>query len=700
MAVPESRPIQTVLIANRGEIARRIIRTCRRLGLRVVALHTDTDRAALHAREADVAVAVGSYLDIDEVVAAAVAAGADAVHPGYGFLSERAEFAAALDAAGITLVGPSAAVMEQMGRKDRARAIAVAAGVPVVPSYEVADDPASFAYPVLVKAAAGGGGKGMRVVRTQAEYADAVAAARREAAAAFGDDTLLVEKYVESGRHIEVQVLGDTHGTVVHLFERDCSTQRRHQKVLEEAPAPTISEQVRESVTAAAVALAREVGYTGAGTVEFLFDNASDQAYFLEMNTRLQVEHPVTELAVSVAGRSPDLVELQLRVAAGEPLPFTQADVAITGHAIEARVYAEDPWAGFLPQAGTASYVRWPAGEGGGSAGGPADDGGAAGSVRVDHALVSGSVVSTSYDPMLGKVIAAGADREQARRRLVAALDETAVLGLTTNAGFLRALVASPEFRDAAIDTAWLDHSEPARPDQAIPLVLAAWAEAAHHTRDAGAGPVGADPFAADGWRLAGDPAPIRVELEGDPLVRLTGPGVGEVHGFGVREVERSRLGPGETWHLQLELSGPELKPEDGTRHSAYVSSARHQVEVAHRGQRWVFERPDVFGDHVAAAGDGTLVAPMPGTVREVRVAVGQQVSEGEVLGIMEAMKMELALRAHFDGQVSEVAAVVGAQVALGAILFQVDPARPAPELAAPPAPADVITEEPHDQRS
>ena len=354
--------IQRLLIANRGEIACRIIRSARAMGIHTIAVHSELDRSAPHVYDADEAVAIESYLDIDAVIGAARATQADAIHPGYGFLSERSAFARALEDAGIVLVGPSADVMEQMGRKDHAREIAVAAGVAVVPSYDLEADPAGFDFPVLVKAAAGGGGKGMRIVRSEGEYADAVAAARREASSAFGDDTMIIEKYVESGRHIEVQVLADRHGHVVHLFERDCSTQRRHQKVLEEAPAPTITAEQRAEITGAAVALATEVGYENAGTVEFLLDTASGQAYFLEMNTRLQVEHPVTELVVSAGatGGHLDLVELQLKVASGEELPFTQDDLRLEGHAIEARVYAEDSFNGFLPQAGTATLVRWP----------------------------------------------------------------------------------------------------------------------------------------------------------------------------------------------------------------------------------------------------------------------------------------------------------------------------------------------------
>ena len=598
MTGPVSNIFTKVLIANRGEIALRVMRTCHRLGIATVAVHTDVDVIAPHVRAAlsmgGEAVRVESYLDIDAVVAAARDTGAQAVHPGYGFLSERAAFAEALEQAGIALVGPPAKVMEQMGRKDAAREIAVAAGVPVVPRGEDAG------FPVLVKAAAGGGGKGMRIVRSAEEYDEAVASAKREAASSFGDDTMLIEKYVEHGRHIEVQVIADTHGTVRHLFERDCSTQRRHQKVLEEAPAPTIDAATRERVTSAAVDLAAHVGYVNAGTVEFLLDADTGEVYFLEMNTRLQVEHPVTEL---VCGGI-DLVEHQLRVAAGEPLSI--GDVELTGHAIEARVYAEDSFGGFLPQAGTATFVHWPRG------------------VRVDQALESGQVVSTAYDPMLGKVIAHGPDRESARQALVAALDETAILGLTTNAGFLRTLVASDEFRDAAIDTAWLDHHDLPTPDPAPARDLAAWEVYLRDREQVG-------PFASDGFRLGAASAPVVVEL--DEPVTLT---------------------------VQ-----PAARPVAAVRHD--------RVEVVHHGQRFVFDRPDVMGDHAVAAGDGALTAPMPGTVLDVRVSEGDPVEEGQVLGVLEAMKMELSLKAPFAGTVTTVGAGVGEQVALGDTLFVVE---------------------------
>ncbi|WP_370250320.1 biotin carboxylase N-terminal domain-containing protein [Nocardioides sp.] len=615
--------IQTVLVANRGEIAIRVMRTAAAMGIRTVAVFTDLDSRAPHVREADEAVHVGNYLDVDAVVAAAVAAGADAVHPGYGFLSERAPFAAAVAAAGLTFVGPSAQVIEAMGRKDAAREIAVAAGVPVVPRGDGDGVPTSF--PVLVKAAAGGGGKGMRIVRSAAEYDEAVIAARREAERSFGDGTLLVEKYVERGRHLEVQVLADAHGTVVHLGERDCSSQRRHQKVIEEAPAPDLDASVRRLIHESSVALARQVGYTNAGTVEFLLDVDTGEAYFLEMNTRLQVEHPVTEMVTTIAGQPLDLVEQQLRVAAGEPLAFGQDDVVVRGHAMEARVYAEDAFAGFLPQAGTATHVVWPE------------------RARVDHALEGGQVVSTAYDPMLGKVITYGEDREQARRALVDALDETAILGLTTNVGYLRVLADTPEFTAGALDTAWLDHHTLPVPDDAAARMLAG----ATLPRADGAGP-----WTADGFRSAGGPASL-VE-HGRELPATTG------HWYG-RDLDDGLL--------RLENDPWATAPRVG-----FVRRGARTTEVVVAGQRHVFA-PRETAWTGTSAGDGTLTSPMPGTVLDVRVGVGASVAAGDVLGVVEAMKMELAITAPFDGTVTGVEAVAGRQVALGAPLFTVEPA-------------------------
>jgi acetyl-CoA/propionyl-CoA/long-chain acyl-CoA carboxylase, biotin carboxylase, biotin carboxyl carrier protein len=601
-----------VLIANRGEIAIRVARTCERLGIEPVMIYTDLDQDAPHATSEFVR-RVESYLDIDSVLEAVRSSRADAVHPGYGFLSENAAFAQAVIDAGVAWIGPPVAAMEAMARKDAAREIAVAAGVPVVPQGD------GGAFPVLVKAAAGGGGKGMRIVRAAGELDEAIASAKREALSAFGDDTILIERYVEHGRHIEVQVMADTHGTVLHLWERDCSAQRRHQKVLEEAPAPTISPAARELVTSSAVALARQVGYTGAGTVEFLLDADTDEAFFLEMNTRLQVEHPVTEAITGL-----DLVELQLRVAAGEPLGLAQEDVTVSGHAIEARIYAEDAYAGFLPQAGTVSHVQWPR------------------EARVDHALEDGQVVSTAYDPMLAKVIAHGPDRESARKALVEALDQTAILGLTTNTGFLRTLAASEEFRDAAVDTAWLDRNPLPAPDDADARRLAGMALGAALSAE----PRG--PWQPDRFRLGGDRGPL-VE-----------------HG---RDLSWSGTSYSPT-RRSAPFEGLAEVNLDGIR--GFVLRGRHGTEVVVHGQRFVLDEPDPWG-RGATAGDGALTAPMPGTVLDVRVAEGDAVEEGQVLGVLEAMKMELSLKAPFAGTVTAVGAGAGEQVQLGDTLFVVE---------------------------
>ena len=553
--------ISSILIANRGEIALRVIRTARALGLRTVAVYSDADAASPHVRAADAAVRLGpapaaeSYLNIPAVLEAARAAGADAVHPGYGFLSENAGFAEACRAAGLVFVGPPAAVISALGRKDAARELAERAQVPVLRAYHPEQVPADV-YPVLVKAASGGGGKGMRIVRDPAELAEALASAEREALSAFGDGTVLVERYLEHGRHVEVQILADAHGTVLHLGERDCSVQRRHQKVVEESPAPTIGPALRERLLDAAVRLCREVGYVNAGTVEFIV--SGEEFFFLEVNTRLQVEHSVTELVTGL-----DLVELQIRVARGEALPELSARP--DGHAIEVRVYAEDAEHGFLPQAGTAEQVRWPA---------AADPG----ALRVDTALRGGGEVTAYYDPMVAKVTAHGRDREAARLALLAALAETEISGLITNLPFLRTLLGSAEFADAELDTSWLD----SHPD--LPF----------HPR---LRPDGPTPFdARDGWRLGAPPAPARAEAD-----RLGGPG------------------------------------------------------------------------EASAEADGVVRAPMPGTVLAVKASVGQRVSAGEPLGVLEAMKMEHTLTAPCDGLVAEVGAAVGDQVPLGHPLFHVE---------------------------
>lgn len=661
--------IHTLLVANRGEIALRIIRTARRLGLRTVAVYSDADRGAAHVRAADVAVRIGptapaeSYLSIPALLAAAKETGADAVHPGYGFLSERAEFARAVIGAGLTWVGPPPDAMDAMGRKDAARKIADAAGVPVLS--EVGLDgtdrsavPRDLTFPLLVKAAAGGGGKGMHIVREQAELTPAIATARREAAAAFGDDTVLLERYIERGRHIEVQLLADEHGNVLHLHERDCSAQRRHQKVLEEAPAPDLDPALRDALHAWAVSLAREVGYTGAGTAEFLVEDGPGTgpdtipgAWFLEMNTRLQVEHPVTEEVVRVCGERIDLVEQQLRVAAGQELGFAQDDVAVVGHAIEARIYAEDAFGGFLPQAGTATRVRWP-------------EAGDSTAVRVEAGIEDGTVVPAAYDPMVGKVVARGADREAARHALVDALDATAIGGLVTNTGFVRALADSDAFRDGEVHTAWLDaHPLPA-PDPGPALVAAAWTVAS-----------GALPHGGDGWRSAGPPADTWVELD-DAVLRVS-TARGEVRRDGEPPTSCRTLGGTPPGGTPLGggagvADGGLLLALDGVTRRFAVDVRPRSVEVSTHGHTFRFVRPGAASLAETELSDGVVLAVMPGALARVEVSDGERVTAGQTLGVLEAMKMEVALVAPADGVV-RVHAAAGAQVAARQMLFELE---------------------------
>ncbi|MFD2792097.1 biotin carboxylase N-terminal domain-containing protein [Promicromonospora vindobonensis] len=646
--------IHTLLIANRGEIALRIIRTARRLGLRTVAVYSDVDGTAPHTRAADVAVRLdaapsaatntASYLSVPALLAAAKETGADAVHPGYGFLSEQPDFARAVIGAGLTWVGPPPEAMDAMGRKDTAREIAGKAGVPVLRSLGNVRGgwfaaQGNLPFPILVKAAAGGGGKGMRIVRGEDELGPAIAAAGREAAAAFGDDALLLERYIERGRHVEVQILADEHGNVLHLHERDCSAQRRHQKVLEEAPAPDLDPTLRDALHAWAVRLAREAGYTGVGTAEFLVEvgpptgsTSGYGAWFLEMNTRLQVEHPVTEEVVTVRGERIDLVEQQLRVAAGEELGFTQDDVAVVGHAIEARIYAEDAFGGFLPQAGTATRVRWAEGS----------------HVRVEAGIEDGTVVPAAYDPMVGKVIAIGADRETARRGLVDALDATAIGGLVTNTGFVRALADSDAFRDGEVHTAWLDtHPMPA-PDPAPALVAAAWSVAAAAVPDGG-----------DGWRLGGPPADTWVELD-DAVLRVS---------IARGEVRREGEPP-----TSCRAVGDGLLALDGATARFAVDVGPRSVEVSTRGHTFRFVRPGASSVGAAELSDGVVLAAMPGTLARVEVRDGDLVTTGQTLGVLEAMKMEVALLAPADGVV-RVRAGAGDQVAARQVLFEVGPA-------------------------
>jgi len=579
----------SVLVANRGEIARRVIRTLHALGIRSVAVYTDADAGAPHVREADQAVRIGSYLSLEDVIAAA--AGCDALHPGYGFLSENARFAQACADAGIVFVGPPPAAIELMGDKVRAKAAAADAGVPVVESLSVEEARVSDAYPLLVKAAAGGGGRGMRVVEAPDGLDEAIAAAQREAAAGFGDDRVFIERFLPRARHIEVQVIGDTHGTVLSLGERECSLQRRHQKVLEESPSPVVSPELRTQLGEEAVALAQAAGYTGAGTVEFIAD-ADDPSkhFFLEMNARLQVEHPVTELVTGL-----DLVELQLRVAAGEAL---DVDVALDGHAIEARINAED--AQFFPSAGPVVLAQYPAG------------------VRVDAAVETGSVVGTDYDSMIAKVIAYGPDRATALARLDRALAHTAILGLTTNVGFLRTLIGRDDVRAGEMDTGLIGRMDPVAPPLTDEQVARAYA-----THAIGE-PADDDPFSRrDGWRLGGVRAPSY-------------------------------------WKLSVDGSEPF---DIALEHKVALTPFKFAGGwVGYEGWAWQVTEATAEDVHHAHA-DGELRAPMPGSVLLVPVAVGDAVEAGQTVVVLESMKMELALTAPVDGTVTELTVSVGDKV-------------------------------------
>ncbi|GHH63974.1 acetyl/propionyl-CoA carboxylase subuit alpha [Streptosporangium violaceochromogenes] len=642
----------TVLVANRGEIALRVTRTLRRLGVRSVAVYSDADEGAPHVRAADVAVRLGGgYLDIDGVLDAAAATGAQAVHPGYGFLAENPAFARRCAQAGLVFVGPPPEAVEAMGDKIRAKAVVAAAGVPVVPGgAEPGDDLAEAAervgFPALIKPSAGGGGKGMVLVRSAGELPEALASARRTAAAAFGDATLLIERFVEGPRHIEIQVMADRHGNVVHLGERECSLQRRHQKIVEEAPSPLLDAAARARMGDAAVEAARSVGYVGAGTVEFIVQGATGDYYFMEMNTRLQVEHPVTELVTGL-----DLVELQLRVAAGEPLPLTQEEVRLRGHAVEARVYAEDPARGFLPTGGRVLALREPR------------------DVRVDSGLVAGAVVGSDYDPMLSKIVAWGPDRASALRRLDGALAATAVLGVPTNVAFLRALVAHPEVVAGDLDTGLVErHLEDLVAPEAVPADVLAAAALVLHRERVPEGP--ADPWdVPDGWRL-GRAAWTTWRLEGRD-------GVAEVGVRGLPETgARVRLprGPDEGVPARLAADGDDvLVTLDGVGRRYALARDGDVVWLGRDGGAWALTRHHLGdpGDRAGAggAGDGTVRSPMPGTVLVVKVAKGERVAEGQPLLVVEAMKMEHTVTAPAAGTVAALPVRVGQTVGMDAVL-------------------------------
>jgi acetyl/propionyl-CoA carboxylase alpha subunit len=618
---------KSVLVANRGEIARRVFATARRLGIETVAVFSEADRDAAHVRDADKAVLIGpapareSYLVGERIIAAARAAGAEAIHPGYGFLSENADFAEAVTAAGLIWIGPPPAAIRAMGLKDAAKDLMQKAGVPVTPGYlgedqseaTLAKEAERIGYPVLIKAVAGGGGKGMRRVDSAAEFAAALSAAKREAAASFGDDRVLLETYVTRPRHIEVQVFGDSQGQVVHLFERDCSLQRRHQKVIEEAPAPGMSEAARAAVTEAAVKAARAVGYVGAGTVEFIADATEglrgDRIWFMEMNTRLQVEHPVTEMVTGL-----DLVEWQFRVAAGEPLPLSQDQIALNGHAVEARLYAENPATGFLPSTGRLDAFMLPE------------------NVRVDAGVDTGDVITPFYDPMVAKLIAHAPTREQAIADLAEACAATEVFPVKTNAAFLVRCLEAPDFIAGSVDTGLIGRD------------LEALTAAAEPSPEA---------LASAGWAFR--EVVERRAIEPTPWVDLKG------FRLNAAPVEAARLFLGET-PVEAALA---LEPTRGL-----YAVSDEEVVVFEAGEAFVFrDHPPVADSE--AAGDGQIRAPMPGKVTGVSVKAGDRVAKGQALLTLEAMKMEHAMAAPFDGVVEELAAEVGAQVSEGALLVR-----------------------------
>lgn len=643
------RPIQSVLVANRGEIARRVFRTARSMGMRCIAVFVDADADAPFVQEADEAVRLpGTYLDAEAVLAAAQKTGAEAIHPGYGFLSENAAFARAVTEAGIRWVGPSPEVIESMGDKIAAKRVAVQADVPTLPSSEdPSADPASIetavGYPLLVKASAGGGGKGMRIVESAADLADAVQSAQREALSGFGDETVFLERYVASSRHVEIQILGDAHGNVVHLGERECSIQRRHQKIVEESPSPVVDAEMRTAMGEAALSLARHMGYESAGTVEFLVDDATREFFFLEVNTRLQVEHPVTEEVTGI-----DLVREQLRVAGGAELGYGQDDIDWTGSAIEVRLYAEDPDNDFLPATGTLSAYR------------PADEP----AVRWDSGVEEGSVVGVDFDPMLAKVIAHGPTRAEAAGRLALALERMHLGGVVTNRDFLVATLRNEAFLAGDTTTDFIERIDPAgsqaAPDTATAAIVAAmWIQGRNRADD------GVWGFARSNFRLGAHP-PQYVEFRAGDEQEL------RVE-YSLRREGGFTLGSGEVvlvheWtpdDLEVEIDGRRLRAAVTVAGGvAYVTLGRTTVTLP------VKPRFTIPGSELPTGG---LVAPMPGSVIELRCAAGDTVEAGQVLVVLEAMKMEHHITAPFDGTVTELPIAVGDQVENGALLLTIE---------------------------
>lgn len=657
------RRFRTLLIANRGEIACRVIRTARAMGLRTVAVYSEADANALHVVEADEAVLIGparardSYLNIERILEAAKKTGAEAIHPGYGFLSESAEFAQACADAGLIFVGPTAEMITAMGSKSGSKALMEKAGVPLVPGFHgEAQDDATLAkaadkigFPVLVKASAGGGGRGMRVVRSAAELAPAIVSAKREAKAAFSDDRMLIEKYVDNPRHIEVQIVGDSHGNLVSLFERECTLQRRHQKVIEEAPSPTLNGAQREAVCAAARKAAGAVNYVGAGTIEFVSDGKD--VFFIEMNTRLQVEHPVTELITGV-----DLVEWQLRVAFGEKLPLTQSEIKLNGHAIEARVYAENPHKNFMPSVGRIRTWRTPAETNG---------------LRIDAGYREGDAVSPNYDAMLAKVIAWAPTRDAAINRLNRGLEETDIRGIVTNTPFLSALVTHPDVRANTIDTGFIERElKVLTPDLAAPgdLELCAAVAAIVASEEQAARAAGTSPWLTAGWMPVGRRQRVFKFKHGSDEQRVTlnyGSGPATIS-IGTRELgfETAAADDG---HFDLTL--------DGARSHIVSVIEGHELYLRTRHGRFDMHWVDPFGgDDEEQVGEDKIVAPLPGTVVALLAEEGAILEKGAAILTLEVMKMEQTLRAPFAGVLKRIKCKVGDIVGEGVELAEVEP--------------------------
>ncbi len=647
-------PFSKILIANRGEIALRIMRTARRLGYGLVAVYSDADRDALHVREADEAIRIGealpsqSYLKIDAIIAAAKASGADAVHPGYGFLAENEEFAQACREAGLVFIGPSPEAIKAMGNKAGAKEIMLAAGVPCVPGYQGADqsdavmlaEAGKVGFPVMIKAVAGGGGRGMRLVADAAAFPDALRSARSEAQGAFGDPTVILERAIADPRHIEIQVFGDRHGNAIHLGERDCSVQRRHQKLIEEAPSPAVSPELRARMGAVAIAAVRSIGYEGAGTLEFLLDGCGE-FYFMEMNTRLQVEHPVTEAITGL-----DLVELQIRVASGEPIGLKQEDIKFSGHAIEVRLCSEDANHDFMPQSGRMALWQMP------------------GDIRVEHALQSGSEIPPYYDSMIAKLISHGETRDTARRQLIHGLQQTAAFGVTTNQAFLAACLAHPAFSSGEATTAFIGTHR----DE----LLAPRADAASETALAAVLLYVTDPFAPP-WRCgrtlaAAFPVPVRVEID---------------HGIHQLDIGRERDG-GYLAHFENALYRIEIHALDGDSirftSNGLMESARFlrdgdRLFVLHRGVTSAVRDLTLTAPASAASngGDGKVRAAMNGRVVAVLVKPGEKVEAGQPVMTLEAMKMEHVHTAGIVGTISAIDVVEGEQVTTGKIVVEIE---------------------------